>query len=133
MKGEDSFPDLDSDKAKMTFDQRSVKKNIFHKNNLDQLHNCGDCQDDFKGMRSSPTPSRCFMFLPGLNSGRCYSEVREYYKRETNTKIIFKFINRVSPSENQPWTEEIEIRLGRRKIDILLIGSSIWDIKRYAW
>ena len=50
MKGEDSFPDLDSDKAKMTFDQRSVKKNIFHKNNLDQLHNCGDCHDDFKGM-----------------------------------------------------------------------------------
>ena len=50
MKGEDSFPDLDSDKAKMTFDQRSVKKNIFHKNNLDQLHNCGDCQDDFKGI-----------------------------------------------------------------------------------
>ena len=38
---------------------------------------------------------------------------------------------RVSPPENQPWTEEIEIRLGQRKIDILLVGSSIWDIKRY--
>ena len=72
------------------------------------------------------------IFLTGLNSGRCYSEVREYYKRETNTKIIFKFINRVSPFGSQPWTEEIEIRLGRRKIDVLLVGSSIWDIKRYG-
>ena len=130
MKGEDSFPDLDSDKAKMTFDQRRVKKNIFHQHNLDQLHNCGDCQDDFKGMRPKPDAFLICMFLPGLNSGRCYSEVREYYKRETNTKVIFKFINRVSPAENQPWTEEIEIRLGRRNIDILLVGSSIWDIKR---
>ena len=57
--------------------------------------------------------------------------MREYYKRETNTKIIFKFINRVSPFGSLPWTEEIEIRLGRRKIDVLLVGSSIWDIKRY--
>ena len=46
--------------------------------------------------------------------------------------IVFKFINRVSPSENQPWTEEMEIRLGRRKIDVLLVGSSIWDMKRYC-
>ena len=72
------------------------------------------------------------ILLTGLNSGRCYSEVREYYKRETNTKIIFKFINRVSPFGSQPWTEEIEIRLARRKIDVLLVGSSIWDIKRYG-
>ena len=57
--------------------------------------------------------------------------MREYYKRETNTMIVFKFINRVSPPESQPWTEEIEIRLGQRKIDIILVGSSIWDIKRY--
>ena len=77
MKGEYSFPDLNSDKVKMTYDHRTVKEKTFHHHNLDQLHNCGDCQDDFKG----------------LNSGRCYSEVREYYKRETNTKIIFKFIN----------------------------------------
>ena len=60
MKGEDSFPDLDSEKAKMTIDRRSVKKNIFHKNNLDQLHNCGDCQDDFKGM--SPKIIAIFTF-----------------------------------------------------------------------
>ena len=62
MKGEDSFPDLDSDKAKMTFDQRSVKKNIFHQHNLDQLHNCGDCQDDFKGMRPNPDTFLICMF-----------------------------------------------------------------------
>ena len=49
MKGEDSFPDLNSDKVKMTFDQRSVKKKTFK--NKDRLHNCGDCQDDFKGKR----------------------------------------------------------------------------------
>ena len=55
MKGEYSFPDLDSDKVKMTFEQRSVKEKIFHHHNLDQLHNCGDCQDDFKG-GSMPEP-----------------------------------------------------------------------------
>ena len=82
-----------------------------------------------KVSRSHRTPT--LYILTGLNSGRCYSEVREYYKRETNTMIVFKFINRVSPAANQPWTEEIEIRLGQRKIDILLVGSSIWDIKRY--
>ena len=51
MKGEDSFPDLNSEKVKMTFDQRRVKKKLFIKSNLDRLHNCGDCQDDFKGKR----------------------------------------------------------------------------------
>ena len=77
MKGESRFPDLDSDTVRMSSDQKNVKKRKFNSNNLDQLHNCGDCQDDFKG----------------LNSRRCYSEVREYYKRETNTMIVFKFIN----------------------------------------
>ena len=62
MKGEDSFPDLDSDKAKMTLDQRSVKKKIFHQHNLDQLHNCGDCQDDFKGMSPKSIAFLIFTF-----------------------------------------------------------------------
>ena len=54
MKGEDSFPDLNSDKVKMTFDQRSVKKKTFK--NKDRLHNCGDCQDDFKGKPLTSNP-----------------------------------------------------------------------------
>ena len=56
MKGEDSFPDLNSEKVKMTFDQRRVKKKLFIKSNLDRLHNCGDCQDDFKGKPLTPNP-----------------------------------------------------------------------------
>ena len=82
MKGEYCFPNLDFDIAKMTFDLRCIKKSMFHQHNLDQLHNSGDCQDDFKVSTLADATQK----LGGITT----------YKRETNTKIICKCINRVS-------------------------------------
>ena len=47
-------------------------------------------------------------------------------------QIFNRFINRVTPTEQRWWTEQIESRLGqRRNIDILLINSALWDINRF--
>ena len=43
----------------------------------------------------------------------------------------FRFIIRISPTEQSRWTEQIESRLGKRRtIDILLVNSALWDINR---
>ena len=71
MKGEQSFPDLDSDKVRMTSNQRSEKKKVFNQHNSDKLHNCGDCQDDFKGKPPTqrPTPFCHTIFSQVLTAG----------------------------------------------------------------
>ena len=66
MKGEYCFPNLDFDIAKMTFDLRCIKKSMFHQHNLDQLHNSGDCQDDFKVSTLADATQK----LGGITRGR---------------------------------------------------------------
>ena len=90
MKGESRFPDLGSERVRMSPEQRMRKRRIFHQANLDVLHNCGNCQDDFQGDISFKMDQGVKILFTGLNSGRCYAETREYYNKENNTMIIFK-------------------------------------------
>jgi len=115
-KGETRFPDISSERVSLKNQERKNKlRATFHPANRDILHYCGDCEDDFTG----------------LNSGRGYTEVREYFNEDHNAMIIFKFINRVTPTEQKSWTEQIQSKLGqRRSIDFLLINSALWDINR---
>jgi len=109
-KGEERFPDLDKANVK-----KKHLTNIFHEENRDHLHNSGDSEDDFRG----------------LNSGRSYVEVREYYNKENNILIIFKFIVQAYSFELDQWLKNIQKMTGR-KLDILLINSSLWDVNRWG-
>jgi len=113
-KGETEFPDFESDRVSFKNEKESRKlQKIFHVK--DRLHFCGSCEDDFKG----------------LHSARNYTEVREYFNEEHNIMVIFKFINRISPTEQPNWTDSICSRLRRqRQLDIVFVNSGLWDVNR---
>merc|ERR1719282_625270 len=111
-KGESAFPDFLSDRVSFKNEKESSKlQKIFRVK--DRLHFCGSCEDDFKG----------------LHSARNYTEVREYFNEEHNIMVIFKFINRISPTKQPNWTDSICSRL-RRQLDIVFVNSGLWDVNR---
>ena len=70
-KGEKNFPDFSN--PKLQPGSESDDEGRFF-NNKDELHNCGGCPDDFKG----------------INQGRNYTESREYVNEEHQITIAYK-------------------------------------------
>ena len=49
-KGETRFPDISSERVSLKNQERKNKlMETFHPANRDNLHYCGDCEDDFTG------------------------------------------------------------------------------------
>jgi len=107
-KGEDRFPDLSS-----LHGYEADVGGFRDSNNKDRLHGCGSCSWDFKG----------------LNRGRNYTEFREYENEEFQVKIAYKFITSAWSDDTLQWLRGRE-REYQSNIDIILMGSCLWDVNR---